>query len=811
MQKHKARRLHYDFRLELGGVLKSWAVPKGPSTDPQDRRLAVQVEDHPLDYADFEGTIPAGEYGAGSVLVWDRGTWEPEGEEDPARALEKGVLKFSLHGQKLEGSWVLARMGRGEEPNWLLIKHQDPSAAADEDQPVVERLPRSVKSRRTIEEVSQRAGDTFSHGIRLSQLKGVKPGSSFPVEVRPELALLARTPPAGDDWLHELKYDGYRILALKQGKSVRLVSRNGKDWTARFAPVAKALQDLPGEAVVDGEVVVLDPQGRSSFQALQQSLKGKPSGPLVYFAFDLLWFQGHDLRGVALAERKEVLRHLLTTSFREADGMVRFSDHQSGKGGEFFRQACQAGVEGMVSKRAGSKYIGRRTRDWLKLKCGRKQEFVVGGFTPPQGSRTGFGALLLGYYDAERKLCYAGRVGTGFDEALLRDLHRQMLDLEVAACPFARQPPRSEVRKATWVKPQLVAEVVFTEWTDDGRLRQPSFQGLREDKAAKDVRREEAGESGPAERPERQTPKRRTSNPPRSAYEVAGMVISHPDRTVFPDAGVTKGEVAQYYFDIAAWMLPHVANRPLSVVRCPEGREKPCFYQKHLAAGMPDAVGSVRVPNEDERYLTVDSPEGLVALAQFGVLEIHPWLARNDRLDRPDSMVFDLDPGEGVPWEEVLGASFLLRDLLRGFDLESFPKLTGGKGLHVVVPLARRLGFEVVKPVTKAIAERMVDQNPGRFLTSATKAKRKGKIYVDYLRNGQGATAVAAFSLRARPGAPVAVPVSWDEVRPGLKPDAFTLQNVRQRLGKQKADPWAGFSGLAQTLAKGVLRELGGK
>lgn len=810
VQQHKARTLHYDLRLEWKGVLKSWAVPKGPSDNPDDKRLAVQVEDHPLDYADFEGVIPQGEYGAGSVLVWDRGTWEPEGSADPEEALERGSLKFVLHGKKLQGRWALARMGGSDGKNWLLIKHKDASASSKPGRPVVERAPRSVQSERTIGEVAEESMEVFSHGVRFSKLKGAEPAKELPLDLKPELAFLSKLPPRGDEWLHELKYDGYRILARKEGGTIRLLSRNEKDWTARFQPVAKALQSLAGDAVLDGEIVVVDEQGRSSFQSLQRQLKEKKAGRLAYFVFDLPWFQGHDLRGVALEERKEVLRQLLDRSFPGPESLIRFSDHQKGKGELFFQRACQAGVEGIVSKRAGSKYIGRRTRDWLKLKCGRQQEFVIGGFTEPEGSRIGFGALLLGYYETTEEenaaLRYAGRVGTGFDDAMLRDLHAAMRKIEAKTSPFSDALPKREIQSVTWLQPRLVAEVTFGEWTEDGRLRHPSFLGLREDKEARDVRREDPDE-GVATKPAAKEP---PPSPSKETLEIAGVAITHPERAVFPDAGVTKGQVARYYHDVASLLLPFVADRPLSVVRCPEGRLKPCFYQKHHAAGMPASVGKVWVEEGgSEAWLTVNSEEGLVALAQFGVIEIHPWLSRNDRLDRPDVMVFDLDPGDGVPWEEVLGAAVLLRDRLRELDLESFPKLTGGKGLHVVVPLRRLAPYSTVKPAAKAVAELLQTQNPERFLTKATKAKRAGKIYVDYLRNGRGATAVAPFSLRARPGAPVAVPVAWEEIKPGLKADAFSIQTLARWIARQTKEPWKGFFPARQSLTKSILRKLG--
>lgn len=652
---------------------------------------------------------------------------------------------------------------------------------------------------------SQTAALTSQSLLKTTELKLSTIKTSLPRDIHPQLATAAKSPPLGDEWLHEIKFDGYRILAFKQGSSVRLVSRNDLDWTRQFAHVAAALQYLPGDAVLDGEVVVLDEHGRCSFQALQRAVKGQKSSELVYFVFDLLWLNGRDLRGVPLIERKEILRDLLESLVLEK-AVVRFSDYLIGKGDRFFQGICELGVEGMVSKKAQSRYVGRRSRDWVKVKCRQQQDFVIGGFTP---SRAGFGSLLLGFYDQSGNLHYAGDVGSGFTDLTLGSLHRSMLELQIPTSPFFNWPPKKLSGAFTWVEPQLVGRIEFMEWTDDGRLRAPAFKGLSQGKDPGDVRRGES-DIGLDEPPPASIPAARKMKS--GTMEVAGITITHPDR-MFPEVGVTKGQVAEYFRDVAPLLLPFIADRPLSVVRGPEGWEKASFYQKHHTAGMPESVGSVRVTKKsgEKVYLSVDSMEGLVALAQFGVLEIHPWLSRNGSPDKPDMMIFDLDPGENIAFEEVLGAAFLLRDVLWKIGLESFPKLTGGKGLHVVVPLNPELSFSVIKPAAKAIAERVRGFNPGRFLLSSSKAKRPGKIYLDYLRNGQGATAIAPYSVRARAGTPVSVPIGWDEIRPGLRPDAYSIKNLPKHATGRNGDPWKGFFELKQALTKSALRDLGMK
>lgn len=802
VQKHHARKLHYDFRLEWNGVLKSWAIPKGPSDLPSDKRLAVMTEDHPIEYASFEGEIPKGEYGGGTVTVWDNGTWTPEGEYSPDEALKKGTLKFSLNGTKLRGSWALARMGGSDnDRNWLLIKHKDKWASSTDAVPLVEREPDGVATGKTLEEPE----------FDLSEVPGIRKAKILSRPVKPELATLVDSVPQGDGWVHEVKYDGYRILARKTKSGLELLSRNDKSWTDKFSEIVTELEKLAENVILDGEVVVLDENGVSSFQLLQGALKGNGKVALTYYVFDMLWCRGQDFRGAPLLDRKAALRDLLNRSKELDHNVIRYSDHLLGNGEAFFKKACESGLEGIISKKADSPYRCRRTREWTKSKCTKRQEFVIGGFTEPSGSRSEFGALLLGVYDGH-DLIYAGRVGTGFDEKSLSRIHG-LLSQRVRKTPAFKNPPTGAERAGvTWTTPDLVGEVSFTEWTDESRLRHPSFQGLREDKRAADVQREREDDAPtPATAKKSSRSKRSLSKKKEKSRNVAGIEITHPDRVVFPDAEISKGDIAQYYSAVATHLLPYISDRPLSVLRCPDGRKQSCFYQKHNHEGMHEAVGAVAIEEgiEAEKYLTVNSEEGLVALAQFGVMELHPWLSRNDRLDRPDMMIFDLDPDDEVAWEEVLGAAFLLRDILTGFDLESFPKLTGGKGLHIVVPLLRRHDFGTVKPAAEAIAGELRDKNPGKFLITASKAKRKGKIFVDYLRNGRGSTAVAPFSVRARQGAPVAVPIGWDEVKPNLKPDQYDIKSVLRRLASLKKDPWEGMSKTRQSLTKSILSELG--
>jgi bifunctional non-homologous end joining protein LigD len=825
VQKHDASRLHYDFRLEVDGVLKSWAVPKGPSLDPADKRLAMQTEDHPLDYGGFEGIIPEGEYGGGTVLVWDRGTWTPA--DAPTPALRAGRLKFTLDGAKLHGGWTLVRLrGRDRRDadgrSWLLIKERDEHARPADEVSITETRPESVLSGRVLDEIA-RASDRTWHSSKSGRsapraapaaaerrrakaprdrasIPGARPGS-LPDFVPPQLATLVAAPPQGDAWLHEMKFDGYRILCRIEGGRATLWSRSAHDWTARFPGIVAAAARLPAErAFLDGEVAVLLPNGTTSFQALQNALSAGGRGRLIYFVFDLLHLDGQDLTGATLEARKSALEGLVGT---RREGVIRYSAHVVGEGDEFFRQACRLSLEGVVSKRRDRSYEPGRGRSWLKVKCIQEQEFVVGGFTEPKGSRTGLGALLVGVHDEEGGLAYAGKVGTGFTGDAARRLRKRLDGLRVPQSPFRARPPGASA--ARWVKPELVAEVEFTEWTEDGRLRHPSFKGLREDKPATDVVRERPADPRASPPPAATRPA--ASNAPAPAAEgedavVAGVRISHANRVVYPEQGVTKAALARYYAAIADHILPHLRSRPAALVRCPEGLGQECFYQKHPGSWAPPTLRRVRIreKNKSDDYLIVEDLTGLVGLVQMGVLEIHTWNARAERLEAPDRLVFDLDPGPGVPWPAVLAAARLVRANLEARGLKSFVKTTGGKGLHVVAPIVPGPGWPACVAFARQVAEALAAETPRAFTTAMAKAARPGKIFVDYFRNQRGATSVAAYSTRARPGAPVSTPITWKELDSVPAGDHFTITTVERRLAKLAGDPWAGYDALEQSL-----------
>ncbi len=801
VQEHAATRLHYDFRLELDGVLKSWAVPKGPSLDPTKKQLAVAVEDHPLEYGGFEGKIPEGEYGGGTVLLWDRGTWEPVG--DPKESLRKGRLSFTLHGEKLEGGFHLVRLS-GDPKSWLLMKRRDAWAKADGAGEVVARRPESVASGRVLGElVGQRRGKVWHSGragaapaprrgggasssAELARLEGVERGA-LPTERFPQLATLAREAPAGDEWLHELKYDGYRVLSRLERGRVAMITRGGLDWSDRFAPLAEALRRVPVKsALLDGEVAVVQEDGSTSFQALQNQLRGGAK-ELVYFVFDLLHLDGFDLTGAPLESRKAVLKRLL-----DAEGVPRsihFGDHVVGQGPRFHAEVCRRGLEGIVSKRRDSKSVPARTASWVKVKCSSRQELVIGGYTEPSGARSGFGALLLGVHDGAKGLTYCGKVGTGFSEATLGALLEKLERLETARSPFTERPP--DARHTHWVEPKLVAEVAFQSWTDDGRLRQPSFLGLREDKPAAEVVREE-------QRP----PPRPAAKPARVTEARFGdLTLTHPDRVLFPEAGLTKLTVARYLRRVAPLFLAHAVGRPLVLVRCPETRED-CFYQKHPGAYVPRALGTVRVREKHghEIYLVLRDEAGLYELAQLGVIETHLWGAPARDVDAPDRLVFDFDPDPASPWQHVAEGALRMRQLLAGLDLISFVKTTGGKGLHVVVPLRLGPSWDELKVFSLALASLLVGEAPERFTTHLVKARRGGRIFIDTLRNRRGSTWVAPYSPRARAGAPVSMPIEWKVLERDERP-RFDVQGVLDR-GGPLTDAWAAMHDVRQSLTR---------
>jgi bifunctional non-homologous end joining protein LigD len=833
IQKHAATRLHYDFRLELEGVLKSWAVTRGPSLDPADKRLAVEVEDHPVEYGGFEGTIPMGEYGGGTVMLWDRGTWEPVG--DPHEGLRAGKLVFKLHGERLHGEWTLVRMhGRPQDHgrnNWLLIKHHDAVAHEGDHDALLSENATSVVSGRTMEEIAGggqewrggRARKTNNPGPDERTLKKARAADAHALGfIEPELATLVDAMPAGPNWVHEVKFDGYRTLALLENGRVRLLTRTGLDWTHKFRAVADDLAGLGVKsAILDGEVVALDDKGASSFKALQDELSHGRSGNLQYYAFDLLLLDGEDLRGLPLLERKRRLKALLGKG--EAGPRLLYSEHFAYES-DVLEHVCQLAYEGIICKRADAPYSSGRNRSWLKVKCHKRQEFVIGGFTEPKSGgpkpseNRGLGALLLGYY-AEEELVYAGKVGTGFDNESSLKVRAKLEERLRKTMPFARIQADGR-RGAVWVEPDLVCEVEFTEWTPDGRLRHPSFQGLREDKQPADVHRErpvhitktmrdprpDATETAPLAAPA--TGSARKSRPGQDA-EVGGVRISHPDRIIYPDTDMTKLDLAEYYSAVRDHILPFVAGRPLSMLRCPDGIGSQCFFQRHIAREQSPYLfdTGIQVKGRNEDYLMIKDEKGLITLVQWGVIEMHPWGCMADRPQIPDKIIFDLDPDPDVPWSRVIDGVKEVRARMAEFGLKSFLKTTGGKGLHVTVPLTPQYAWPTVKAFARAVAQSMEHDAPEFYVANMSKEKRKGRIFVDYLRNELTSTAIAPYAVRARPGATVATPLDWSELTVKLKPAEFTIATVPQRL-KSQDDPWADYFAVAQTIREDIVDAL---
>lgn len=813
IQKHDATRLHYDFRLEMDGVLKSWAVTRGPSLVPDEKRLAVHVEDHPLEYGDFEGTIPKGEYGGGTVIVWDRGTWTPVFDEHKGYA--KGHLEFELHGEKLEGRWHLIRMQRKpreKHENWLLIKGEDEAARSESDPDILEERPESVKTCRDIADVegedpgwSSRTGKIDKKRRKTSTAKtgkeqepapaaiaALEPGkvkgahkAALPDFVEPELATPTATAPSGERWIHEIKFDGYRLQARIEVGRVRLLTRKGLDWTKKFGkPVVAALQDLPiGTALIDGELVVDTSTGASDFSALQADLSEGRSDRFIFYAFDLLHLDGYDLTEVKLIERKSLLAQLLGTDAR----IIRYSEHFEESGGTVFTHACQLGLEGIVSKLRDSPYRSGRMKSWMKAKCSKSQEFVIGGYVPSTASRKAIGSLVLGYYDDSGKLHHVGRVGTGFSRNLAEDLWERLERLRTPSSPFGEKLTAEEARQVRYVRPELVAAVEFRAWTADGNLRHASFQGLREDKPASEIGLE--------------TPRLAAAKEAVKMHDHA-VKLTHPDRVYWPDTGVTKQGLADYYAEVWPHIEPFVTGRPLALLRCPSGIAGEKFFQKHAWKGMNPNIALINDPKEpdDEPLISIDSLDGLAGLVQSAVLEIHPWGSTVEDWERPDMIIMDLDPGDGVPWDRVIEAAQETKERLERAGLAAFVKTSGGKGLHIVAPLKPKAEWPAVKDFTKAIADAMAADSPDRYVSTIAKAKRGGKILVDYLRNQRGATAVAAYSSRARPGSAVSAPLTWEELGPGIGPAHFTVENMPKRLASLRRDPWQGFRKAAAPL-----------
>jgi bifunctional non-homologous end joining protein LigD len=898
IQKHAASHLHYDFRLSWNGVLKSWACAKGPSYNPAERRLAVEVEDHPLEYGGFEGIIPEGQYGGGTVMIWDQGSWWPQlGSENVDACLRAGHLKFEMNGSKMKGKWALIRMnhaahGSNDKPQWLLIKEHDKYERGPGDQQITDERPNSSVTGRSINQIAD-ASDHVWNSNRANPLKstpGLAPKAAAksaaksaakksapakkplptidldelpherqPDFIPPQLALEATAVPNTDDWIHELKLDGYRIQARKAGSArgskpaVQLLTRKGIDWTHRMPDVAKAVAELPVEdCTLDGEVVVLSTDGNSSFALLQASFQNAETHPLTYFVFDLLHIDGHNTRDLTLRERKDLLAPLLPPPDSDADETIRLSEDIPGNGEEVFRHACALHAEGILSKRANAPYRSTRSGDWLKSKCLHEQELVIAGFTLSSEGPDRVGALLLGYYPpvkrgpkTPRHLIYAGRTGTGFTQKLRRDLLTQLVKLRVPESPFERLP-HDATRAVYWVKPTLVAQVRFATWTSDNLVRQAAFLGLREDKSPDEVTRESpsvapkpkrahtatrhakshashssktlqhfalsalksksptskssasakkpaAKKSAPSPtKPAKPTSRKSAPSPLQPTFAVRAA-LTHPDKILDPASGLTKRQLADYYALVADRLLPHIANRPLSLVRCPQGSGKPCFFQKHVNNYLPPGIKTIDIQDKvnaaPEPYITLDTAEAIIALAQMNVLEIHPWGSTNDDLEHPDRLIFDLDPDAELPWLTVAAAAAEVRQRLKNLGIESFLKLTGGKGLHIVAPIQPTLTWPELKTASHNFVLAMERHNPDLYLTKMTKSSRVGRIFLDYLRNQRGATAVAPYSPRARAGATISMPLPWSALNRDEHPTLSVHDIVANHI-KLKADPW---------------------
>ena len=923
IQKHAASHLHYDFRLGWSGVLKSWAVAKGPSFVVADRRLAVQVEDHPMEYGGFEGTIPKGQYGGGAVMIWDQGTWWPQpGHENVEAGLRTGSLKFELHGAKLRGKWALIRMhttkpyggaaGRwksNDKPQWLLIKEHDEFERPATAPAITEEAPNSALTSRSLEQIAhqsdhvwnsketagegqpwfRQAGPADDPGTLSPPGKPVTAGSrqqefapatkdsgaeaalritprprpiappgprpmapghlasllntleDLPREpqpefIQPQLAQETEAPPEGPGWLHELKLDGYRMQARKSPRGVQMLTRSGLDWTYRVPAIADAVAQLPiAAATLDGEVVVLGPDGNTNFADLQASFQNNEQHPLTFFAFDLLHLEGRNTRTLPLRQRKALLAQVLPKPDDTADPIVRIAEHLETSGRLMFEEACRFHAEGIISKRAEEPYQTGRRASWLKSKCLHEQEFVIGGFILSAEGPDRIGSLLLGYYvppDAGTKdagkLIYAGRTGTGFTQKQRRDLRAQLAPLETKTPPYAILPAEARRDHPVFVRPELVAQVRFATWTSEDLVRQAAFLGLREDKAPGEVFREAPtkppqpkinyAKASASSDPERETGMRVES--PATASRATHKThppaqtpirLTHPKKILDPESQLSKQQLADYYWAVATRMLPHIADRPLSLVRCPDGAGKPCFYQKHVNSMLPPGIGSVMVADKKggppEPYITLKTPEALAGLAQLGVLEVHPWGSRNDSLECPDRLIFDLDPDEALPWSIIATAAHEVRTRLQKLGLESFLKTTGGKGLHIVAPITPVHEFALVKDLAHRFVSAMERANPRLYLTKMTKAARVGKIYLDYLRNERGATAVAPFSPRARPGVQASVPLDWKELETPTRP-SFPVAEFADWQSRLRRDPWKNMATLTQGLDPDRLRSL---
>ena len=844
IQKHAATRLHYDLRLELDGVFKSWAITRGPSLDPREKRLAVEVEDHPLDYGDFEGTIPKGQYGGGTVQIWDRGYWAPEGGKTAEQALSDGDLKFTLSGKRLHGSWVLVRMKHdrtgGKRINWLLIKHRDAHAREDENDALLAE-DRSVSSGRSTDMIAAGKGRSpkpfmlsrspatagivrdsnpgTDAGKRAIAAPSPKPAGRsaarvgiLPDFIAPQLCETVKRPPSGPGWVHEIKFDGYRVQLRVADSNVTLKTRRGLDWTARFPAIAKAAASLP-DAIIDGEICALDDNGAPDFAALQAALSEDKTANLVFFVFDLLFDGAEDIRSQRLADRKERLHETLKDLRKGTAALIRFVEHFESSGDAVLKSACRLSLEGIVSKRLDAPYRSGRSTAWSKAKCRAGHEVVIGGWTTTNGQ---FRSLLVGI-NRNDHLVYLGRVGSGYGQAKLQSLLPKLKAVESQDSPFMGLNAPHKNADTHWAQPKLVAEIEFAGWTGSGMVRQGAFKGLREDKPAQEVR---ANNPSPPAKTQLREPDAGTRGPARRATGggtverpvVMDVLISHPDKMLWPDDGdgrpVTKLDLARYFETVGSWMLPHICGRPCSIIRAPDGMEGAQFFQRHAMPGMSSLLELVTVSGDRKPYLQIDRVEGLAAVAQIAALELHPWNCQPGQPEVPGRLVFDLDPGPDVAFSTVVAAAHEMRDRLDALGLVSFCKTTGGKGLHVVTPLAvssKTQGtWHEAKDFARQFCQRVAADNPQGFLINMAKKHRQGRIFLDYLRNDRMATAVAPLSPRARPGATVSMPLTWRQVRDGLDPKSFTLRTVPSLLAKTKA--WSDYRDGERSLKAAIKR-----
>ncbi|SDP86636.1 ATP-dependent DNA ligase LigD phosphoesterase module /ATP-dependent DNA ligase LigD polymerase module [Phyllobacterium sp. YR620] len=831
VQKHDASRLHYDLRLELDGVFKSWAVTRGPSLDPKDKRLAVEVEDHPLEYGDFEGTIPKGQYGGGTVMLWDRGYWEPEGTKSPQEALEEGDLKFALDGKKLHGSFVLVRMKNdrdgGKRNNWLLIKHRD-DHSVDGNGDAILKEAASVASGRTMEAIasgkgrkpkpfmtegSDAAADATWESNRngsaapTTRKRGTPAASSeatMPDFIPPQLCESVARPPSDAGWVHEIKFDGYRIQARVKDGDATLRTRKGLDWTKKYTAIAKAFSALP-DVIIDGEICALDDHGAPDFAALQAAQADGKTGDLVYFAFDLLFEAGQDWRDRPLTERKARLRSILDDA--GGDPRLRYVDHFETGGDAVLKSACKLSLEGIVSKQSNATYRSGRTDMWVKAKCRAGHEVVIGGWSKTNGR---FRSLLVGVF-REDHFIYVGRVGTGYGAAKVKSLLPRLEALRAEKSPFTGGNMAKKVDPdVEWVKPELVAEIEFEGWTADSLVRQASFKGIREDKPALEVEAEKPAKPETTDVPDPGKQARSIGKRRGAKAEIMGVVLSNPDKPLWPDAGdkrpVTKLDLAEYYRAVGPWLLDHIKGRPCSIIRAPDGIGGEQFFQRHAMQGASNLIELVTVSGDRKPYLQIDRVEGLIAVAQIAALELHPWNCAPGNPDVPGRLVFDLDPGPDVPFSVVVAAAKEMRERLEALDLVCFCKTTGGKGLHVVTPLATskksKLTWSEAKAFAHDVCQIMANDHPDRYLVKMAKKLRNGRIFLDYLRNDRMATAVAPLSPRARPGATVSMPLAWGDVRADLDPKRFTVRTVPALL--EKTDAWADYLDGERSLEKAI-------